>query len=60
MLSDRELLSAAIEASGLTVTRFCADVLARNPRTIWRWLNGANPLPDAVRRKCEAILSNSG
>ncbi len=64
-MSDPELLSAAIEASGLSVRQFAADVLIRDPRTVWRWLrgpdeHGAHLLPVAVRKRCEAILSNSG
>lgn len=56
-VTDVELLSAAIKASGLSVRRFAHDVLTRDPRTVWRWLAGENPLPHAVRERCEAIIS---
>jgi hypothetical protein len=56
-VTDPELISAAIKASGLSVRRFAADVLTRDPRTVWRWLAGENPLPAAVRAKCEAIVA---
>ena len=56
-MTDADLLSAAIKASGLSVRRFAADVLTRDPRTVWRWLAGENPLPRAVREKCEAIVT---
>lgn len=56
-MTDSELLSAAIKASNLSVRRFAADVLTRDPRTVWRWLAGENALPAAVRAKCEAIVT---
>lgn len=56
-MTDPELISAAIKASGLSVRRFAAEVLIRDPRTVWRWLAGENPLPLAVRTRCEAILA---
>ncbi len=63
-MSDPELLSAAITASGLSVRQFAREVLIRDPRTVWRWLKGPDEhgehlLPVAVRAKCEAIVSNS-
>jgi hypothetical protein len=58
-VTDRELISAAIKASGLSVRRFARDVLTRDPRTVWRWLAGSNPLPQAVRAKCEAIVASA-
>lgn len=56
-MTDKELISAAIKASGLSVRGFARDVLTRDPRTVWRWLAGENPLPAAVRERCEAILA---
>lgn len=56
-MTDPELLSAAIKASSLSVRGFARDVLTRDPRTLWRWLAGENPLPLAVRTKCEAIIA---
>ncbi len=58
-MTDAELISAAIKASGLSVRRFAAEILTRDARTVWRWLAGENPLPQAVRAKCEAILEAS-
>lgn len=58
-VTDRELISAAIKASGLSVRRFAAEVLTRDPRTVWRWLAGENALPQAVRERCEAIVKAS-
>lgn len=55
-MTDPELLSAAIAAEGMSVTKFCRDVLVRNPRTIWRWLDGSSPLPAVVREKCRAMI----
>lgn len=57
-VTDAELISATITASGLSVRRFAAEVLTRDPRTVWRWLSGENPLPRAVREKCEALLAD--
>lgn len=57
-MTDAELLSKAIEASGLSVRRFADVVLVRNPRTVWRWLAGENPLPEAVRTKCEQLIAD--
>jgi predicted RNA-binding Zn-ribbon protein involved in translation (DUF1610 family) len=59
-MNDRELISKAIEASGLSVRRFARDVLVREPRTVWRWLAGENSLPLAVREKAEAIVVDLG
>ena len=55
-MSDAELLRRAIAASGLSVRKF-ADVLIRDPRTLFRWLSGESPLPKAVRKKCEAMVA---
>lgn len=43
-------LRAAIDASGLSDRRFATEVLARDERTIRRWLAGDRPIPDAVIR----------
>ena len=58
-MTDAELLSAAIKASGLSVRGFARNVLVRDPRTVWRWLAGENKLPTAVRELCESILAKS-
>ncbi len=59
MTTDRELLSAAIKASGKSVRAFARDVLTRDPRSVWRWLSLAkpSPMPRAVRERCEAIIA---
>ena len=56
-MTDSELLSAAIKASGLSVRHFARDVLTRDARTVWRWLAGDNLMPRAVRERCEAIIA---
>jgi hypothetical protein len=66
-LPDAELLSRAIKASGLSVRRFARERLVREPRTVWRWLQGpvyaedgsltsSNALPRAVRETLEVYL----
>lgn len=48
MPSDPRLrLAAVLAASGLTVTRFAADVLGRDRRTLSRWLAGET-IPESV------------
>lgn len=56
-MTDAELLSRAIEASGLSVRRFARDVLLRDPRTVWRWLAGEHALPPIVRTRLEQLLA---
>ena len=58
-MDDKELISKAIEVSGLSVRRFAREILVREPRTVWRWLAGENALPTAVREKAEEIISNA-
>ncbi len=48
VVSDRDLLAAKIEASGLSARRFAREVLVRDERTIRRWLAGDSPIPEAV------------
>lgn len=42
------LLEAAIAASGLSARQYAMQVLARDERTIRRWLAGDRPIPKAV------------
>jgi hypothetical protein len=56
-MDDKELISKAIEKSGLSVRGFARQVLVREPRTVWRWLAGENALPAAVREKCETLVA---
>jgi hypothetical protein len=47
--SDPELISAAITASGLSARRFAERVLARDERTVRRWVNGDGVIPPLAR-----------
>jgi hypothetical protein len=44
------LLRAAIARSGLSDRAFAYEALARDERTIRRWLSGESPIPDVVVR----------
>lgn len=54
-MPDPELLRAAIAASGLSQVGF-AELLRRQPSTIWRWLTGARPVDPTVGMICDAII----
>lgn len=56
-LGDRELISRAIKASGKSVRRFAREDLVREPRTVWRWLAGENPIPRAVHEMLSAYVA---
>jgi hypothetical protein len=56
---DAQLLSDAIRVSGLSVRRFASEVLTRDARTVWRWLAGSNPLPRAVRERCQQLVATA-
>jgi len=43
-----EALRRAIRASGLSARQFARTVLARDERTVRRWLAGDSPIPRAV------------
>lgn len=43
------LLSQRIEESGLSVSAFARDVMRREPRTVFRWLDEGAPIPSLVR-----------
>lgn len=47
-MTDVELLNAAIDATGLSVSAFARDVLVRDPRSVRRWRAGQK-LPAEVR-----------
>lgn len=51
-MSDPALIRAAVEASGLSARRFAERVMARDERTIRRWLNDADAVvpPIAAER----------
>ena len=46
--SDADLIAAAVAASGLSARRFAVALLARDERTVRRWLAG-DALPAPVR-----------
>lgn len=53
-LDDRTLLVVVIKASGLSVRRFAREQLARDERSVRRWLTGELPIPAVVRARLEA------
>lgn len=55
-LSDRELITAAIEASGLSARRFAERMMTRDERTIRRWISGDQELPEVARRRLTWFL----
>jgi hypothetical protein len=55
-MTDRELLEAAIDASGLSARRFAVDVLLRDERTVRRWLAGDSPIPEVVLVRLTALV----
>lgn len=63
-MTDSELLSTAIKASGLSARRFAVEVLIRDPRTVFRWLRGLTPegdvlkLPKTVRTHLEKLIDS--
>jgi hypothetical protein len=48
-MTDAELISASITASGLSARRFAEHVLARDERTIRRWVAGEIAIPPQAR-----------
>ena len=54
-MTDAELLSAAIAKSGLSARQFAMKLMARDERTIRRWLAG-NPIPPMARAWLVAYL----
>ena len=58
-MTDPELLSAAIQASGTSARAFARKVLVCNERSVYRWLKGTYNLPRLVREKCETIVAQS-
>jgi hypothetical protein len=57
MKSDIELLTAAIEASGLSARRFAMEVLGVDERSVRRWLAGDRELQATARVVCQAIIA---
>lgn len=60
-MTDAELLSEAIKATGLSVRRFGRlHFPLSHERTIWRWLAGEpEKLPRKVREHLEAVLQSA-
>jgi hypothetical protein len=54
-MNDVELLRAAILKSGLSTSRFAETILARESRTVRRWLAG-QPIPRQAKAFLEAYL----
>ncbi len=60
-MTDSELVRDAIEASGLSARRFAERIMARDERTIRRWVAGDTEIPPIARRWLEdwTALSNA-
>lgn len=43
---NRELLSAHVTASGLSIAEFARTVVGRDERTVRRWLTGKTEIPE--------------
>lgn len=50
-----DLLRAAIDASGLSVSAFAREVLVVDPSTVFRWLAG-KPMPHTVVARLERLV----
>jgi hypothetical protein len=57
-VTDLELLKLAIAKSGLTIRRFASQVVAREDRTVRRWLAG-QPIPKVARAWLEAYVRDT-
>ena len=55
-MTDPDLLSTAITASGLGTHRFALDILDVNEVRLARWLSGERRMPTVVRALCIAIV----
>lgn len=53
-----QLISKAVEASGLGVRRFAHEILGRERRVVWRRLAGEHSMPAIVREKCDKFVAN--
>ena len=54
-MTDIELLQRVIDASGLSLKNWAQLVAWRDQRTVRRWLDGDNPIPELVRDNLAAI-----
>jgi hypothetical protein len=58
-MTDPELIQAAVEASGLSARRFAERIVARDERTVRRWLSGDIAIPLVARNWLEHWLTLS-
>lgn len=54
-----DLLRAAIQASGLSTSRFAREVVCRDPGTVFRWLAGGT-VPRVAREQLERYVKEHG
>jgi len=57
MPDPRTALEAALERSGLSLSRFATDVMSRDARTVRRWRSGESPIPDTAAAWLEAYAA---
>lgn len=55
--SEPALVAAAVKATGLPARRFATRVLARDERTVRRWLSGEQAVPDVVVARLYWLLA---
>lgn len=55
-MTDSDLLSTAINASGLGTHDFAMDILDVAEERVARWLSGERRMPTVVRALCIAIV----
>lgn len=58
-MTDPELITAAIEASGLAARRFAIRIISRDERTVRRWIAGEIEIPTVARDWLENWLTLS-
>jgi hypothetical protein len=56
MVSDPQLVQAAIDAASLSARRFAVEVLDVDERTVRYWLADQRAVPGTVRVVCRAII----
>lgn len=49
-LTDRELIDAAVSASGQSPKVFAIYVISRDEKTVRRWRKGTSPIPPVARK----------
>ncbi len=58
-MTDRELINAAIAASGLGAGKFARYLMGRNERAGRYWQTGENALPEQAREWLERFMALS-